>query len=99
MELLGIGPEPAAAGIAAVTRMAGERLRADPGDPDALFALAASRVVSGRVSEALSLLNRLIRVRVDYPGVWQLKLKLHEALGETVAANACARAAALYGDA
>jgi len=51
------------------------------------------------VAEALSLLSRLIRVRVDYPGLWELKRQLHEALGETVAAAACARAAALYGDA
>ena len=85
--------------VEAVARKAGERLRADPVDTDALFALAASRVASGQVAEALSLLSRLIRVRVDYPGLWELKRQLHEALGEAVAAAACARAAALYGDA
>ncbi len=48
------------------------------------------------MDDALSLLNRLLRVRVDYPGLWELKRQLHEALGETVAAAACARAADLY---
>ncbi len=85
--------------IAACIAVAGERLRCNPQDADALFVLAASRVASGRFSEAAVLLNRLIRLRVDYPGVWQLKKTVHEALGEPVAAAACARAADLYGDA
>ncbi len=92
------GPDRPAPDVEAVARKAGVRLRADPVDTDALFALAASQVACGRMAEALSLLNRLLRVRVDYPGLWELKRQLHEALGETVAAAACARAAALYRD-
>ncbi len=92
------GPDRPAPDVEAVARKAGVRLRADPVDTDALFALAASRVACGRVADALSLLNRLLRVRVDYPGLWKLKRQLHEALGETVAAAACARAADLYSD-
>jgi len=84
--------------VETVARKAGERLRRDPGDADAMFALAASRVAFGRADDALSLLNRLLRVRVDYPGLWELKRQLHEALGEKVAAAACARAADLYRD-
>jgi len=81
--------------VEASARAAGERLRSDPADADAIFVLAASRLAFGRLTEALALLNRLIRVCVDYPGVWQLKRKIHE---EPVAARACARAADLYGE-
>ena len=84
--------------VEASARAAGERLRSDPADADAIFVLAASRLAFGRLTEALALLNRLIRVCVDYPGVWQLKRKIHEALEEPVAARACARAADLYGE-
>ncbi len=91
---------PVSPDVEASARAAGERLRSDPADTDAIFVLAATRLASGRLTDAKSLLDRLIRVRVDYPGVWQLKRKVHEALNEPVAARACARAADIYdGDA
>ena len=85
--------------VVAFARIADERLREDPGDADALFVLAASRIASGQVSEAASLLVRLTQVHADYPGVWQLRRTVHEALGEHRAAEACKREALRRGDA
>jgi len=84
--------------IDAAAEKAGDRLESDPDDADALFVLAASRAVSGMFAEAARLLNRLVRLRADYPGVWMLKNKVHEALGEPLVAAACRRAAILQSD-
>ena len=96
MELWATDPLPVSPDVEASARVAWARLRSDPSDTDAIFVLAASRLAAGRLTEALVLLNRLIRVRIDYPGVWQLKRKIHEALEEPLAARACARAADVY---
>ena|SRR2546425_1381492 len=79
--------------VIAFGRIAGERLRQDPADADALFVLAASRLACGHLSEAARFLRDLTQVRNDYPGLWQLRTTVHEALGEVQAADACARAA------
>ncbi len=81
--------------VDASAEKAEERLGADPEDADALFVLAASRAVSGLFADAARLLNRLVRLRADYPGVWMLKNRVHEALGEPLVAAACRRAAIL----
>ena len=74
------------------TQMAGERLEEDPADADALFVLAASRMMCGRAFEAAVFLGRLAQIRADYPGLWHLKRRAHEALGDHRAADACTRA-------
>lgn len=94
------GADPACpdSDVAACATRAGQRLQSNPDDADALFVLAASNAVCGRFAEAAALLTRLIRLRVDYPGVWLLKRTVHEALGEPLSAAACAHAAVLYAD-
>ena len=79
-------------------RIADERLREDPADADALFVLAASRMACGHLADAASTLRRLANVQADYPGLWQLKQAVHEALGEYRAADACAWAAHAHQD-
>ena len=80
------------------TQMAGERLQEDPADADALFVLAASRMACGHLADAAATLRRLARVRADYPGFWQLKETVHDALGEHRAADAAAWAAVTHRD-
>ncbi len=87
--------KPLAPDVAASAKAAAERLRWDPADADALFVLAASRAAGGRYSEALVLVERLLKVSNDYPGVWLLKRKVHESLGDPVGAASCMRTAAL----
>ena len=77
--------------------MAGDRLQEVPAD--APIVLAASRTVCGRPFEAAMFLGRLAQVRADGPGLCKLKRAVHEALGQHRAAEACASAAALSGDA
>jgi len=84
--------------VVAFARIADERLREDPRDADALFVLAASRMACGHLADAAATLRRLARVRADYPGFWQLKETVHDALGEHRAADAAAWAAATHRD-
>ncbi len=84
--------------VIAFARIAGERLREDPADADALFVLAASRMACGHLSEAAAFLRHLAEVRADYPGLWRLTATVHEALGEHRAADACVRAARRHED-
>jgi cytochrome c-type biogenesis protein CcmH/NrfG len=60
-----------------------EALRKDANDVDALFVLAALRAQDAHPDEALTILDRVLRIDPDYPGAWFFKEKLHRMRGET----------------
>ncbi len=68
----------------------GERLRADPRDPDALFARAAFLAVEDGIEDAVESLNDLARVVPEYPGLWRFKARLYAEIGEKKLARLCA---------
>ena len=59
-----------------------EALEKNQDDVDALFVLAALRVLAGKVGEGLSVLDRVLRIDPKYPGAWMFKAKLHNMQGE-----------------
>src|SRR5207249_4276486 len=59
-----------------------ERLKLDPKDADALFAMAAAQATLDDPRGALQSLDRLSELDPAYPGLWVLKTKLHARLGE-----------------
>src|SRR5439155_1057865 len=59
-----------------------ERLKLDPKDADALFAMAAAQATLDDTRGALQSLDRLSELDSAYPGLWVLKTKLHARLGE-----------------
>jgi len=60
-----------------------EALTRDANDVDALFVLAALRVQEGQPEEGLRILDRVLGINPDYPGVWFFKEKVHRMCGET----------------
>src|SRR5207245_10834730 len=64
-----------------VVQAAHRRLLDDPGDVDALFAVAAWDEIVGDQDQALELLNRLVSRKPDYPGVWWLRARILEDVG------------------
>lgn len=74
-----------------------ERLRKQPRDSDAMFALAAAESILGHPIVAVGLLDRLEILNAGYPGLWDLKAKLYADLGDRVrAAQAHEKADAVY---
>lgn len=67
-----------------------DRLRANPEDPDALFAQAAYLAVDGRTREALGVLHELAKVDPHHPGLWRFKARLYAEIGEAKFASLCA---------
>src|SRR5207247_6206951 len=65
------------------------RLRQDPGDTDALFAVAAWDEIVGDLDHALHLLNRLVSRKPDYPGVWWFRARVLKDLGRPCDAIGC----------
>ena len=65
------------------------RLRADPADPDALMVLGAWHIIHGNVRDALGYFNRVTRTNPAYSGIWRLKAKAFEALGDQQNAERC----------
>ena len=69
----------------AATRILGlvdQRLREDPHDVDALFALAAILAKANDLLGAVAILEKLAQVDEGYPGLWLLKTQLHARRGE-----------------
>ena len=66
-----------------IMRTARERLKLNPRDTDALFAMAAAQATMEEVPDALQTLERLADLDPNYPGLWIFKTKLHAQLGET----------------
>jgi len=66
-----------------------DRLRADPKDPDALFACAAYLAAGHRMTEAIESLDNLSEIAPEYPGLWRFKARLFREMGETELASMC----------
>lgn len=65
-----------------IMQIAGERLKLNPRDADALFAMAAAQATLDDPRGGLQSLERLAELDPNYPGLWVLKTKLHARLGE-----------------
>jgi len=74
------------------------RLLEDPGDADALFAVAAWDEIVGDLLDALDVLNRLVSQTPDYPGVWWLRARVLKDLGRERDAIACEQIARMYAE-
>src|SRR5438552_3591757 len=68
--------------LSLIMQIARERLKLDPKDADALFAMAAAQATLDDTRGALQSLDRLSELDSAYPGLWVLKTKLHARLGE-----------------
>lgn len=66
-----------------------ERLRKDPTDLQALYTKAAALARMNDYREAINVLNELTIHDPRYPGMWMLKAKLYDRLGEEAKANLC----------
>ncbi|HEX9340736.1 MAG TPA: hypothetical protein VF992_06140 [Thermoplasmata archaeon] len=66
-----------------ITQIARERLKLNPDDADALFAIAAAQGTLGDARSGVQSLERLAKLDPNYPGLWMLKAKLHARLGES----------------
>src|SRR6266699_829872 len=66
-----------------IMQIASERLKLNPRDPDALFALAAAQATLDDAAGGVQTLDRLAGLDPNYPGLWVLKTKLHARLGQT----------------
>jgi len=72
-------------------RTALERLRLAPDDPDALLVIGSWLLLTGKPGKALDYLNRVTQVAPAYPGIWRVKAKAFDALGDKASADACRR--------
>lgn len=66
-----------------------ERARANPRDPDALTALGSLLLQRDQPDKALECFHRVTRLDPAYPGIWRLKARAFDALGDTKSAEAC----------
>src|SRR6266540_1042011 len=74
--------EPALQRLQLIMQLADERLKLNPRDADALFAMASAQEALDDARGALKSLDRLVEFDSNYPGVWALKAKLHSRLGQ-----------------
>src|SRR5881409_622719 len=65
-----------------ILQIATERLKLNPRDADALFAMAAAQATLDDAKGGLETLDRLAVFDPAYPGLWVLKTKLHAKLGQ-----------------
>src|SRR2546426_878816 len=65
-----------------ILQIATERLKLNPRDADALFAMAAAQATLDDAKGGLETLDRLAALDPAYPGLWVLKTKLHAKLGQ-----------------
>ncbi len=75
----------------AYVRAAAERLRANPSDLDALEVVGAFLLAHGQADKALDCFHRITRANPKYPGIWRLKARAFEALGDRTNADTCRR--------
>src|SRR2546426_3824990 len=87
----GVGPtegavlesqEERARRLSLIMQIASERLKLNSKDTDALFAMAAAQATLDDPRGGLQALDRLAELDPTYPGLWVLKTKLHDRLGE-----------------
>jgi predicted Zn-dependent protease len=72
-------------------RVALDRLREAPDDPDALLVVGSWLLLSGKPERALEYLHRVTQMEPKYPGIWRVKAKAFDALGDPANAEACRR--------
>lgn len=65
------------------------RVRRNPGDLDALTALGVWLLQREQADKALECFHRVTRKNAGYPGIWRLKARAFEALGDRKSAEAC----------
>jgi len=58
-------------------------------DPDALFVLGVWALSRGKADKALAYLNAITPKAPTYPGIWRLKARAFEALGDPENAERC----------
>ena len=75
----------------AYVRAASDRLRSNPQDLDALEAVGAWFLAHERADKALECFHRITRSEPMYPGIWRLKARAFEALGDPLNADFCRR--------
>ncbi len=75
----------------AVGKAAADRLRSNPRDLDALAAMGTYLLARGQADKALDCFHQITRAEPKYPGIWRLKAKAFEALGDATNADACSR--------
>ncbi len=69
------------------------RLASDPKDVDALFAKATYLAMRGRHDDSMRVLDEVTRLSPYYPGVWHLKAKVYEMMGDHEKAELCRKRA------
>lgn len=74
-------------------RQMDRRLSMDPGDVDALFAKATYLAMRKQYDEATHALDEITRLSPYYPGVWHLKAKVYELMGDKAMAELCTKRA------
>ncbi len=74
-------------------RQMDQRLASDPGDVDALFAKATYLAMRKQYDEATKALDEITRLSPYYPGVWHLKAKVYELMGDKAMAELCTKRA------
>src|SRR5436309_1763899 len=65
-----------------ILQIATERLKLNPADAEALFAIAAAQATLDDAKGGLETLDWLAALDPAYPGLWVLKTKLHAKLGQ-----------------
>ncbi|OGS48007.1 MAG: hypothetical protein A3K68_00800 [Euryarchaeota archaeon RBG_16_68_13] len=65
------------------------RLRGDPTDLDGLMALGVWLLDRDQPDKALECFHRITRKDAAYPGIWRLKARAFEALGDHESADLC----------
>ncbi len=65
------------------------RLKENPNDVDALFAKATALAALERYDDSMKALNELTKINHKYPGLWLLKSKIYESLGDEQKAKLC----------
>ncbi len=66
-----------------------DKLKEDPTDLQAIFTKAAALARMNDYREAINVLNELTIHDPRYPGMWMLKAKLYDRMGEQAKANLC----------
>ena len=86
----GSSPVPEAVRGSALS-LAADRIRSDPNDLDALLVVGTTLLAQGQADPALECFHRITRASPTYPGIWRLKAKAFEALGDPKNAERCRR--------
>ncbi len=70
---------------------AAHRLRENPVDLDALETVGAWLLAHDKADKALECFHRITRLDPGYPGIWRLKARAFDALGDRESAELCRR--------